>query len=811
MSITKIPLLLAVLLAGHSVLNGQSPSDVPPLQLPELDPSRESAAWRLWDDRAAPRWDLGYPVGNGQLGAISCGTFPHSVISLSHDAVWKSGHRPTVPADSRVAEMNRAWEFCLKGDYKAAQKAYTKAKNKGGKISTFQGLGDLVIEHAGADLAGSVTRQLDLDSGVASAVLDTPLGRIRETLLASYPDHCLAVHLESTLPGGLDFRLGLHRKEGITSRKAEGRQLFIEGNTGHKGPPKSGCRFRIAIEVVPDAGGAVEAGDETLHVRGRSATVLITVSTDHHRVHPRQARDDEWRTEADQQLAAAVTHGWTDLRTRAIADHRELMRRFNVDLGTTPPELSAKPTRERMALLRDGGNDPDLVECFVHLGRHMLIGSSRPGSLPPNLQGVWATGLSSAWNGDYHLNVNAQMNLWPANVTGLAECHEPFFTMLAWLHRYGRDTAASLGCRGYAACLASDPWGYAEFHNGGVEYDSTVLGGHWAQQHLMDYWRFTGDDAFLRDRAWQILRDGAAFILDWLREDPRSGKLITGPGGSPENKFRYTDASGNKHIAYIAVGNTYDMMVARESLLDLLEAAKVLEVEDALTLEAAAALRRLAETPVRADGRIGEWLEPFEEPWPGHRHKSHLYALHPGAQITPGDTPELFKAAAKSLEVRMDPQHRSADAAGGGHTGWNLAWAASMWARLNRGEELRASVLEQLRTQVNDNLFNRPFQIDGNCGVVAAVAEMLIQSHELNDDCVRIIRLLPALPGEWNTGSAQGLRTRGGLIVDLGWQQGKLSKAVIVATRDGSFEVHSGTAAPKVVKLKVGETVELPF
>ena len=751
----------------------------------------------------AARWDHAYPVGNGSLGAMSFGGYPEARIALNHDTIWSKPARVELAPGSRTNDMAQAFALALKGDYAGAEAAYGRAKNKGNRVATFQTLGQLSITHLDAPTGGTprVERTLDLMSGESSVATTLPDGGIREILLASYPDHCLVVRLESTRPGGLHCRLALSRPAGVTRRTAQGNVLGLEGDCGTK--------FAAFAAVLADADGSVSAEGETLVLRGgRAATIIVTAATDYQRADPRQTRTDAWAMDGTSALNKALAAGWPALRERASSDHRTRMERCVLDLGPSDPALAARSTPERMDLLRKGGRDPELLVAFFQLGRHMLLGSSRPGSLPPNLQGLWEPGLKAAWNGDFHLNVNVQMNLWPAALTGLEECNEPFFALLTLLHRHGQETAASLGCRGYAAGLASDAWGLADWIGGSPEWDSWILGGHWAQAHLMEHYRVTQDRAFLRETAWPILQDGALFLLDWLREEPGTGRLISGPGGSPENKFTYTDAEGKTRGAYISIGNTVDHAIAWETFSDVLECAGALGIRDDFTARVEAALKRVPPPPVGEDGRIMEWWKPFGEVWKGHRHKSHLYGLYPGRQITRAGTPGLAAAAEKSLAVRMDP--KNGDCAGGGHTGWNLAWSAALWARLGQGDRALEMIHEQLRTQVNENLFNRcggPFQIDGNLGTPAAMAEMLVQSHQegsgfsgqgsggtelrtLNAERY-LIELLPALPKDWPAGSARGLRARGGITVDLAWSQGRVT----------TFRLFS--AQPRAVRVRV--------
>jgi alpha-L-fucosidase 2 len=401
------------------------------------------------------------------------------------------------------------------------------------------------------------------------------------------------------------------------------------------------------------------------------------------------------------------------------------------------------------------------------------------------------------------------MNMWPANITGLSECNEPFFALLNLLHKYGTNTAASVGCRGYAAGLASDGWGFSDFIGGSLEWDSTLMGGHWAQEHLMEYYRFTQDKNFLKNIAWPILKDGSLFMLDWMRDNPENGMLIGGPGGSPENKYTYIGPDKKTHLAYINIGNTFTHEIAWETFSDTIECAKILGIDNELVTKVKAALKKVPPPEIAADGRIMEWHKPFGEVWKGHRHKSHLYGLYPGHQISISATPQLANAAEESLKVRMD--RRNGDTGGGGRTGWNLAWSANLWARLHQGDNALAMIEEQLARQVNDNLFNRcgrPYQIDGNLGTPAGMAEMLIQSHESTETGQPLIRLLPALPAKWENGSVRGLHARGGFVVDINWRKGKFNSGKISSQQGGKAVLMIGNRRINVT-LKKGESLPL--
>ncbi len=481
----------------------------------------QTGAWgqQLSANHPAARWDNAYPVGNGSMGGMAFGSFPDEHIILNNDTIWSHPKRIELPLNSRKADMDEAFALCLKGDYEAAQRIFCRAKDKGNHIASYQGLGALEISYLGISILVkqiAVQRKLDLMSGESTAIAKLPDGEISETLLASYPDHCLALHLESTCPQGLQCRFKLNRSAGITSRFVKENQLGFVGQVD-----ADGTKFTALARVIPDAAGIVTQEPDALVLKGgTSATIIITSATDYHRDEPRQPRTDDWAADATTNMNKAATQTWNQLRQRAADDHRNLMARCEIDLGRTDLKIAALSTPERLELLKHGGNDPELIATYFQMGRHLLVSSSRPGSLPPNLQGLWEPGLHAAWNGDFHLNINVQMNLWPANVTGLSECMEPYVALIKLIHLHGQETAASLGCRGYNACLASDAWGQADYVGGSPEWDSWALGGHWAAESLMENYRFSPDKTYLRDTAWPILKDGSLFLLDWMRINP---------------------------------------------------------------------------------------------------------------------------------------------------------------------------------------------------------------------------------------------------------------------------------------------------
>jgi alpha-L-fucosidase 2 len=787
----------------------------------------------LWYEKPAANWNEALPIGNGRLGAMVFGGVPVEHLQLNDNTLYSGepGDRD-LPLDvAGLLPRVRQW---LKEEKYEEVHAWVTKHWLGRAQNCYQPLGDLFLEFTGHDEVAGYHRELNLADAVARTRYEQNGVLFTREIFASHPARAIVIRLHASQPGALNFvvRLrsvhptarttlvpgqnalslrgqvpGFALRRGLATVRKKGEMWKYPEIFDERGELKPGAgpvlygdliggrgtRFDACVLIQETDGEVVQAAEGVLGVRGAAQAVLIFSSgssfNGFDKSPSREGKDES--AEAAEALAAACGQKFEQLKEAHSHDYRSLFERVTLSLGA-PTAQTALPTAERLTRYAQGG-DEALAALYYQYGRYLLIAGSRPGGQPLNLQGMWNAHVVPPWAGAYTLNINLEMNYWPAEAGNLTECGEPYRRMIGELARNGRQVARDMyRLPGWVAHHNTTIWRDAQPIDGDAGPAFWNMAAPWLCNDLWDHFEFTGDVAFLRE-IYPVLKGAAEFMNAWLVEDD-DGCLVTPAGTSPESKFLYTDADGALAKAAVLPGPTMDQALIRDLFAHCIEASRLLAIDEAFRQELEARLPRLLPYRIGSRGQLQEWPHDFADEEPDHRHVSHLWGAFPGNDITIDGTPKLAAAVARSLELRGDQS-----------TGWGLAWRINLWARLREGTRALQSLTSLLAPdRSHPNLLDicPPFQIDGNFGAAAGIAEMLLQSDG------REIHLLPALPGVWSDGSFSGFRARGGFEVGCRWRAGRVESATVRSVRASACRIRSaGKSAMHT--LREGETARL--
>jgi alpha-L-fucosidase 2 len=745
--------------------------------------SQENQNLKLWYNQpSGSTWENALPIGNGFLGAMVYGNVEHEIIQLNENTVWSGGPNRNDNPDA-LAALPEIQKLIFEGKHKEAEnlgnQAFISKKSHG---QTFQTVGNLNLTFEGHENFSNYRRELDIEKAITKTTYVVDGVTYTREAFVSFSERVIVIHLTASKKGSISFTADYTSPHKIKKfAVSNSKYLEISGTTSDHEGVASLIHFKGITRIQLDKG-KLEQTENSLTVKGaNSATLFISIATNFNNYH--DVSGDENKRALDY-LNKAYGKSYETLKKAHIAAYQKYFNRVKFDLGTTPE--ANLPTDKRLKNFRNT-NDPQFVALYYQYGRYLLISSSQPGGQPANLQGIWNNNLNPAWDSKYTININAEMNYWPAEKTNLSELHKPFLQMVKDLAETGKETAKTMyGARGWMAHHNTDIWRTTGAVDGAF-WGLWTAGGGWTSQHLWEHYLYTGDKEFLTS-IYPVLKGAALFYVDFLVKHPKYNWLVVNPGNSPENAPQAHNGSS------LDAGTTMDTQIVSDVFNTTIRAAQILN-EDAALIDTLKQMRsQLAPMHIGKYNQLQEWLDDIDDPKDNHRHISHLYGLFPSNQISAYKTPELFAASKNTLLQRGDVS-----------TGWSMGWKINWWAKLQDGNHAYSLIKNQLTPLgVNkggggtyNNLFDAhpPFQIDGNFGCTSGITEMLVQSSD------GAIHLLPALPDVWKNGSISGIRARGGFeIVEMEWKDAKISKLVVKSTLGGNLRLR----LPNTMKQKSG-------
>ena len=732
----------------------------------------------VWYSQPADTWMETLPVGNGRMGAMIYGGIETEHFQLNEDSMWP-GSPNLSNAKGTAEDLALIRKLIDEGKVHEADSLIIDKFSRQDIVRSHQTAGDLFLHFKNRGEVTNYKRSLDFEKATSYVSYSVDGNTFKETAFSSQPDNVLVIKLETSNQKGMDFDIEMSRPkdEGVETVKVatfpEKQLMLMNGEVTQMGgvvesvptPIKNGVKFQTRLKVKSKSG-IITSNGNRLTVRN-AKEVLLLIATETSYYHP------DYIEKAELVIENAESKGYKALVNNHIQDFKNLYNRVSLHIETDNSNKEF-PTDKRLERYKAGVVDVGLQETLFNYGRYLLISSSRKGTNPANLQGIWNNHITAPWNADYHLNINLQMNYWLAPITNLAECELPLFDFGSRLIIRGKETAKQYGInRGSMSHHATDLWGPAFMRARTPYWGAWIHGAGWLAQHYWEYYLFTEDEVFLKEQGYPYLKEVATFYLDWLQYDESTKEWFSYPETSPENSYIANDGKP----AAVSRGTAMGQQIIGEVFRNIISASEILAIDDELIKEVKKKAENLRPgVQIGADGRVLEWDKNYEEPEKGHRHISHMYALYPGNKITP-ETPDAFKAAQKSIEYRLEH--------GGAGTGWSRAWMINFNARLLDAVSAEENINKFFEKSIAPNLFDEhpPFQIDGNFGYTAGIAELLLQSHE------GFIRILPTLPKQWKSGTISGLKARGNIEVDITWNNGKLVSLHLLSAKNKDVEV----------------------